>query len=83
MEQHIKYYLYSFFPSDSRLPKSCALRKRPPTPPWWNETCQTAVDEHKVTTRKYLICLSLANFIVYKRVRSSCSKVLKKQKRLG
>jgi len=34
MEQHIKYYLYSFFLSDSRFPRSCALRKRPPIPPW-------------------------------------------------
>jgi len=40
MEQHIKEHLYSFFPLDSCLPRSRASRKRPPTPPWWNETCQ-------------------------------------------
>jgi len=84
MEYHIKNHLYySFFPSDSRIPRSCASRKRPPPPPWWNKTCQIAVDERKDTTRKYLTCPSLANFIEYKRIRSNCSKVLKKQKRLG
>jgi len=36
VEQHI--LLYSFFPSDSHLPRSHALRKRPPPPSWWNET---------------------------------------------
>jgi len=31
----------------------------------------------------YLKSLSFANFVVYKRIRSSCTKILKKQKRLG
>jgi len=29
MEHHIKHHLYFFFPSDLRLPRSCALRKWP------------------------------------------------------
>jgi len=83
IEQYIKNYLYSFFPPKSRLPRSRDLRKRPPPPPWWNEKCQRAVDERKEFTRKYLIHPSPVNFIAYKRARSSCSKTLKKQKRIG
>jgi len=32
MEHHIKEHLYSFFPPDSRIPRSCVSRKRPPPP---------------------------------------------------
>jgi len=82
-EQHIKNHLYSFFPPKSRLPRSRVLRKRPPPPPRWNENCQKAVDERKKFTRNFLIHPSSDNFIAYKRARSSCSKILKKQKRIG
>jgi len=82
-EQHIKNQLYSLFPSDSRLPRSRVLNKRPPLPPWWNEKCQRAIDERKAVTRIYLKHPTPDNFNEYKRVRSSCSRILKKQKRIG
>jgi len=83
LESHIKNHLYSFFPPKSRLPRSRVLRKRPPPPPWWNENCQKAVDERKKSTRNFLMHPSPDNFIAYKRARSNCSKILKKQKRIG
>jgi len=76
MEHHIKEYLYSFFPIDSRIPRSCISRKRPPSLPWWKRVNLQLMSAR--TTRKYLTFPSLANFIEYKRIRSSCSKVLKK-----
>jgi len=34
LEHHIKEHLYSFFPLDSHIPRSCVSRKWPPLPPW-------------------------------------------------
>jgi len=83
LEQHIRNQLYSLFPSKSRTPKSCIIRSRPPTPPWWNDTCQKAVRMRREAISTYLKNPSPENFEAYKRARSICSKSLKKQKRLG
>jgi len=65
-QKHIKHLLYSFFLLDSRLPRSRALRKRSSSLPWWNETCQAAVNERKNNTHAYLRCPSFDKFISYK-----------------
>jgi len=83
LETKIKQQLYAFFSSDSRLSRSCALRKYPAPPPWWNDKCQLAIEKRKDATRKCIISPTLTNFINYKHIRSTSSKILKKQKRLG
>jgi len=82
-EQHLRQQLYSFFPPQSRLPKSRVSISVPDSPPWWNEDCQAAVVRRKEATRAYRRHPTLANYLTYKRIRNSCSKFLKKQKRLG
>jgi len=52
-EQHIKHHLYSLFPPNARLPRSEFQRKFPPSPPWWNENCQVAVDNRRIATGNY------------------------------
>jgi len=83
---HIKHQLYQtsiiLVLSPRILPRNCVLRSRPPPPPWWNDEYQSAVDERKKVTQTYRKFPSPENFNSYKRVRS-CSKFLKKQKRLG
>jgi len=54
LELHIRNHLYSFFPSNSRFPRSRVLRQKPPPPPWWNEECLMAVNERKEAISKYL-----------------------------
>jgi len=83
LESHIKNHLYSFFPPGSRHPRSRSLRQKPPSPPWWNEKCQLAINERKESARRYLAHPSSTNFLAYKRIKSKCSKILKKQKKLG
>jgi len=75
--------LYSFFPPGSRYPRSRSLRQKPPSPPWWNEKCQLAINERKESASRYLAHPSPANYLAYKRSKSQCSKILKKQKKLG
>jgi len=83
VEQHIRKQLYSLFPSKSCLPRSCALRPRLPTPPWWNEKCQEAIRVRREAIRTYFKHPSPDNFEAHKRARLRCSKILKRQKRLG
>jgi len=47
------------------------------------EDCQSAVKMCKEVTHNYLKHPSLANYIEYKRNRSSCAKIHKKHKRIG
>jgi len=82
-EHHIKHHVYSFFPPNARSPRHKVKRIFPSSPPWWNDECQAAVSKRRESTRAYLKHPSLANFIDYKHNRSSCTKILKKQKRLG
>jgi len=60
-------------------PVSSCLR----SPPWWNAHCQSAVDERRRITKKYIDSPTISNFQVYRRVRSSCTKTLKRMKRNG
>jgi len=83
LESHIKNHLYSFFPPGSRYPRSRSSRQKPLSPPWWNEKCQSAISERKESVRRYLAHPSPANYLAYKRSKSQCSKILKKQKKLG
>jgi len=53
------------------------------SPPWWNDNCQLVVDKRKETTSAYLRCPSIENYTSYKRIQSSCSKILQKHKRKG
>jgi len=76
LESHIRNH--SLFPPNSRLPRSRVLRQKPLPPPWWNEKCQLAVNERKEAINKYLAHPFPANFIAYKKIRSRCSKALKK-----
>jgi len=83
IEQHIRNHLYSLFPTKSCLPRSCAPRSKPSTPPWWNEKCQEAIRERREAIQSYIKHPSPDNFEAYKRARLKSSKILKKQKRLG
>jgi len=83
LEQHIRKHLYSLFPSKSCHPKSYTTRPKPSTPPWWNDTCQEAVNDRRKSIRTFYEHPSTDSFEAYKRARLKCSKTLKKQKRLG
>jgi len=83
LEQHLKKHLYSLFPPKSCQPRSCAKRHKPPSPPWWNEICQQAIDERKKSIRAFFEHPTPANFTAYKQTRLKSTKTLKRQKRLG
>jgi len=83
LELQIKDHLYSLFPPKSRLPRSSAIRHKPSSPPWWNDKCQIAVEERKKAIREFFKHPSSDSFEAYKRIRLKCSKLLKKQKKLG
>jgi len=83
IDLHIRNQLFSLFPSKTCHPRSRSVRTKLPSPPWWNDTCQEAVKERKTAIKKYLRHPSLDNYEIYKRARLTCSKTLKKQKRLG
>jgi len=83
LESHKKLLLYFFFPADSRLPRSHSLCKKPSSPPWWNDTCQLAVEERKRITRNYIMHPTPANFLAYKTSDQNALRSLKNKKGLA
>jgi len=83
LDLHIRNQLSSLFPAKTCQPRSRSMRSKLPSPPWWNDICLEAVKERKTAIRRYLKLPSLDNYEKYKRARLTCSKTLKKQKRLG
>jgi len=82
MEQHIKENLYSFFLLTRVFPEATFHANGLLPRPGGMKRVNLQSTNAKIL-RINITCPSLANFIEYKRIRSSCSKVLKKQKRFG
>jgi len=72
--------MYSLFHPGAHLPRNEIQRNFPPSSPWWNDECQTAVDKRKEATSAYFRRLSIENYISYKHIDPTVQKPSKSKR---
>jgi len=70
-----------FFPQGILPPRKKLLSSKKLSFPWWNSTCDEAVEHRRTLLRLYKASPSLDNWLAFKRGNTQCRKVLRREKR--
>jgi len=72
-----------FFPQKSLPSRKKLISSKKSPSPWWNNTCDEAVESCRVLLRLYKASPSLDNWLAFKQGNLQCRKILCREKRKG
>jgi len=72
-----------FLPHGTFPPRKRFISSHKSPSPWWNSTCDEAVESRRTLLRLYKANPSLDNWLAFKRGNIQCRKILRREKREG